>query len=58
MIQNETKILMFLYVKKMIFIFSVAVCVYILGYFSGLARFQPQTIKIILNDPGSILQRS
>jgi hypothetical protein len=58
MIQNETKLLMYLYAKKIGSIIAIALCVYIIGYFSGLAQYQPETIKVILNDPAFILQRS
>lgn len=57
-IQNETKVLIYLYAKKISVIIGIAVCVYIAGYISGLSRYQPETIKVILNDPSSILQRS
>ena len=58
MIQNEMKILMFLYAKKLMSIIALAVFVYILGYFSGLARYQPEVIRVILTDPRFILQKS
>lgn len=58
MIQNETKFLMFLYAKKLAVIIGIAFCVYILGYFYGLARYQPEVIRVILNDPSFILQPS
>lgn len=58
MIQNETKFLMFLYAKKITFIIGIALCIYIFGYVVGLARYQPETIKVILNDPRAIFQRS
>ncbi len=57
-IQNETKFLIYLYAKKISIIIGVALCVYIIGYVAGLAQYQPETIKVILNDPSSILQRS
>jgi len=57
-IQNETKLLIYLYAKKISILIGIAVCVYIIGYISGLAQYQPETIKVILNDPSSILQRS
>ena len=57
-IQNETKILIYFYAKKISIIIGVALCVYIVGYVAGLAEYQPETIKVILNDPSSILQRS
>ncbi|MBL7546266.1 MAG: hypothetical protein JNL11_20770 [Bdellovibrionaceae bacterium] len=58
MIQNETKLLMFLYAKKITLVIFLAVCIYIFGYFAGLAQYQPETIKVILNNPISILKRS
>lgn len=58
MIQNETKLLMFLYARKVAFIMAITICVYIMGYIYGLARFQPETIKVILNDPAFVLQPS
>lgn len=57
-IQNETKFLIYLYAKKISIIIGVALCVYVVGYVAGLAEYQPETIKVILNDPSSILQRS
>ncbi len=57
-IQNETKFLIYLYAKKISILIAIAVCVYIVGYVSGLAQYQPETIKVILNDPSTILQRS
>ncbi len=57
-IQNETKLLIYLYAKKISIIIGIAVCVYIVGYISGLSQYQPETIKVILNDPSTILQRS
>ncbi|GEM_PF-2835773 len=57
-IQNETKLLIYLYAKKISILIAIAVCVYIVGYVSGLAQYQPETIKVILNDPSTILQRS
>lgn len=58
MIQNETKFLMYLYAKKITLFIGIALCIYIVGYISGLARYQPETIRVILNDPSVILQRS
>ncbi len=58
MIQNETKILMFLYAKKIALIIAIALSVYIFGYFSGLTRYQPDVIKVIFNNPSSLIQRS
>ncbi|OYZ20315.1 MAG: hypothetical protein B7Y39_10855 [Bdellovibrio sp. 28-41-41] len=57
-IQNETKFLIYLYAKKISIIIGVSLCVYVVGYVAGLAEYQPETIKVILNDPSSILQRS
>lgn len=57
-IQNETKFVIYLYAKKISVIIGVAVCVYIVGYVAGLAQYQPETIKVILNDPSAILQKS
>jgi hypothetical protein len=57
-IQNETKLLIYFYAKKISIIIGVALCVYMIGYVAGLAQYQPETIKVILNDPSSILQKS